>query len=101
MKIVDEAHSEEEKLEDKLIDKIYLLFVNREDEGISCPPFAYICLGSYSRPDICGTEHIAVSAKCTSYEEVKWWAAFIRKHLNRVVKEAEEKFGKAEKYGGR
>ena len=92
MKIVDEIDLEEEKVEDKLIDRIYLLFVNPEDEGISCPPFAYICLGRYSRPEICGIEHIVLSAKCTSYEEVKEWAGCIRKHLERVVKEAEEKF---------
>ena len=100
MKIVDEADSEKKKSEDKLMDKIYLLFVNPENEGISCPPFAYICLGSHSRPDICGVEHIALSAKCTSYEEVKGWAAYIQKHLDRVVKEAEEKFRKAKKRNG-
>jgi hypothetical protein len=67
-KIIDEMDSEEEK--DQPLDTIYLVFENPEEKEIPHPPFAYICLGSYSRPEICGIEHIALSAKCTSYEEV-------------------------------
>jgi len=95
MKIIDEMDSEEER--EQPLDKIYLLFENPEEKGICHPPFAYICLGSYSRPEICGIEHIALSAKCTSYEEVKGWVNQLKKHLDNAQKEAAREFTKGKK----
>ena len=95
MKIVDEIDLEGEE-EDKLMDGIYLLFVNPEKEGIPCAPFAYICLGSYSRIEIREKEHIALSARCNSIQEVKCCVTILRKHLRRVLKEAKNNFRKAD-----
>ncbi|MBS3907658.1 MAG: YkgJ family cysteine cluster protein [Syntrophaceae bacterium] len=100
MKIVDAMDSSAEKDGDQLLDKIYLLFENPEEKGITHPPFAYICLGNYSRTTILGHEHIALSAECTSYDEVKWWVGRLKKHLNNVLKEAKRKFTKANKKPG-
>lgn len=100
MKIVDAMDSSAEKDGDQLLDTIYLLFENPEEKGITHPPFAYICLGNYSSTKILGHEHIALSAECTSYEEVKWWVGELKKHLNNVLKEAKRKFTQANKKTG-
>ena len=93
MKVIDEIESEnEEDSATEPIEPIYLLFENPEENGILNPPYAYLCLGRYSRVELFGNEHIALSAKCTSVSEVKWWADRIKKHLDRVIQEAEEKF---------
>lgn len=95
MKIIDEIDSEEER--DQPLGTIYLLFDNPEEKGILHPPFAYICLGSYSRPEICGRERITLSARCNSYEEVKWNVNLLKKYLANVLKEAKKKFRKADR----
>jgi Fe-S-cluster containining protein len=95
MKVIDEIESEKE--EGSAVEPIYLLFENPEENGILNPPFAYLCLGSFSRVELLDNKHIALSAQCISVAEIEWWAGYIRKHLDRVVKEAEEKFGKAKK----
>jgi len=70
MRIVDAMdHSGEG--EDEPLNAICLLFENPEEKGILHPPFAYICIGSWSSPKILGYERIALSAECTSYDEVK------------------------------
>lgn len=93
MKIIDEMDLDHNE-EDYVMDTIYLLFKNPEEKGNACASFAYICIGTYSRPEICGREHIALSAQCNSYEEVKWWVTILRKHLRRVLKEAKNNFRK-------
>lgn len=100
MKILDAMDSSTEKSGDQPLDTIDLLFENPEEKGITHPPFAYICLGNYSRTTILGHEHIVLSAECTSYDEVKWWVGRLKKHLNNVLKEAKRKFAKANKKPG-
>lgn len=95
MKIVDEMDSQEDK--DQTLDTIYLLFKNPEEKGIPHPPFAYICLRSYSRLEICGIENITLSAKCTSYDEVKGWVSQLKKYLDNAQGEAKREFTKAHK----
>jgi Fe-S-cluster containining protein len=90
----------EEKEEDSAMEPIYLLVENPEEKGVPSPPFGYICLGSCSHIELLGNEHIALSPQCISVAEIEWWAGYIRKHLDRVVKEAGEKFGKAKKRNG-
>ena|SRR4030042_2528276 len=101
IKVIDEKEADkEEDCPMEPMESIYLLFENPEEKGLFNPPFAYLCLGICSRVELLGNEHIALSAQCISVAEIEWWARYIKKHLDRVVKEAEEKFGKVKKRNG-
>jgi Fe-S-cluster containining protein len=96
-RIVDELTNPKD-VEDFIADRLFLLSHPPVEGPFPYPAEAWICIGgAFTRPELFGHVHLALTGSCTCYQEVEYSVKYLKKVFEecfeRILKEAKQLFG--------